>query len=88
MTPLPHYTLTIITLQLWNEKIFAKDVDQTNPSRGEYLNMQSCVTPLMLEGEDEPVPPRPWQTAEELMEKFDDFFKAVFDVANALELEN
>ena len=47
--------------------------------------MQSCVTPLQLEGEQEPVPPHPWQTSEELMEGFDDFLKAVFDVANALE---
>ena len=73
------------TLQLWGEKIFPQDVDQTNPTRNDYLYMQSCVTPLQLEGEEEPVPPRPWQTAEELMEDFDDFLKAAFDVANALE---
>ena len=73
------------TVQLWCEKIFPKDVEQTKPTRDEYLYMQSCVTPLLLEGEEEPVPPRPW-TAEEYMECFDDFLKAVFDVANALEL--
>lgn len=73
-------------MQLWDEKIFPKDVNQTNPTKSEYLYMQSCVTPLQLEGEDEPVPPHPWQTAEELMEGFDDFLKAAFDVANALEL--
>ena len=47
--------------------------------------MQSCVTPLQLKGEEESVPPRPWQTAEELVEDFDDFLTAAFDVANALE---
>ena len=45
--------------------------------------MQSCVTSLQLKGEEESVPPRPWQTAEELMEDFDDFLTAAFDVANA-----
>ena len=50
--------------------------------------MQSCVTPLQLEGEEEPVPPRLWQTPEEIMEDFDDFVKAAFDVANALESMN
>ena len=74
------------TTQLWDEKNFPKEVVQTRPTKSEYLYMQSCVTsPLQLEGEEEPLPAHPWQTAEELMEGFDDFLKAAFDIANALE---
>lgn len=46
--------------------------------------MQSCVTPLFLPGEESPVPPRPW-TTEQLIEDFDDFLQAAFDVADCLE---
>ena len=46
--------------------------------------MQSCKTPLFLPGEGEPVPPRPW-TADGLMEDFDEFLQAAFNVAECLE---